>query len=335
MQNELQACLISNLSSITQNIEYHFLKTRKVSVNDDRFITFHDILLSKLEPAIKKYQLPPEYDEKFDMVIDFTSKFIASRYYTGAECDAYAIYRKHIVEVPFITEQERRDGRQGIYIGNEIERINRDLEESSMEEKAEKLYDQERTEKAYHQFESMLTTFELYVFAEMKKQKGSSIVKIVEVLQSHGYKDATVDTITPKRKNLEYRLLCFFAIRKNAIHTLEVVLKGMNLFPSHNKQFFGCKKLLAIPADSELMKVASGAYKNEMKYEVEFDRDSLTMLAKRYDKDVKLISGIKKYVFTSKVDFNGKSHDHPVVYISKYGTAYDHVTEVARKLYIE
>lgn len=309
----MQEFLNSRLSIIVEHIEKHFLHQFKISDSSDAYFEFHDKLLAYLPNAIQKYRMPDTVDGRFKVVSDFINKFISSKYYRGTCLDAYNKYKKHLQrEVPFVSAQEAAEGK-----GICCEQIP-DTRETPME-RVVRLDLEERAERGYNHFATLLTVHELIAFRLMRI--GSSTPAIVDSYREEG-RDISIEQVKYLRKILEYRLLCFFAEDRNRLYDKEIVLKAMNKYPELNKRFFNDKKLLSLPDDSALHATAVGKFKKE---------SNIDEIALAYDAKAKKAAD-KNYAYSSCIDFNGKKHDHAVVFINNAGYAYDHVTRETKTL---
>jgi len=106
---------------------------------------------------------------------------------------------------------------------------------------------------------------------------------------------------------LRFRYTCYFATTQTLDDHL--VIRALNRSPKLLKRFFGVEKLVAIPDKGKLTDVA-------------FQTGDFQKATSRKPGNWKKVS---------KVDFNGKRHDHFVVFLSPNGEVlYDHGTGTAR-----
>ena len=128
--------------------------------------------------------------------------------------------------------------------------------------------------------------------------------------------------------SIKYRLTCFFALSRNRIMTDQILLKALNNDPKARKRLLGIKeKLTEIPDDEVLMEGVKA-----LRVKKDTPTADLGPAIQAYDPRSKKAPKGKSYIYSSKIDFNGKAHDHDVVYFNRSGYAYDHVTKTKKKV---
>jgi hypothetical protein len=184
---------------------------------------------------------------------------------------------------------------------------------------------QDILEKAYNSFSNMLNTYDDAIFSFMR-QGNYNPAAITRALNNDLGYEKSEDQVRRTCNFLEYRLVAWMCLPENQVLVDSVLLKGLNRFPSLNNRYLGIKKLETLPDIETLKAIALNRAKK-----VTID---VGVIAKKYDPQVKSIphSTKKEPWFASKVDLNGKRHDHDVVYINGYGSAYDQVNRRSENL---
>jgi len=173
--------------------------------------------------------------------------------------------------------------------------------EYEMVEAKERLH---KVNKAFHQ---MVNVQDRLIFSAL------SVGKKAKEIASLLYPDSRYDKETENKTNYRIRLVEYrYAawVIANNIYSDSLALAGLNRYPNQNKRYFGIKKIESIPSKEELIKVARG----ETVKQANTIQLHLSEIPKPF----------------SKMDFNGKRHDHTVVYQYMNGGLYDHVTKATK-----
>ena len=271
---------------------------------------------------MKKYNPPENHDEHFNLIRGFITQFRKTVYYSGTVKDSYTrTNRIHSRQINIVTDEEKKFYHHGISSDQLIS-------EENVEEKVIEMVLQKRVTRGFNLFMTYLTPFEKQFFKGMIV--GKSTRSIVSDLSNGGFEPPSYDISLRIRNTLEFRLTCFFAQEREILYDKKLVLKSLNKFPKLNKKVFGVNKLDEIPSQEQLeVSIKRQFTKNRLSPE---DISSKTVTVLSYDPESKIQIYGKKYFAKSKIDFNGKKHDHYVVYIDQYLNMYDHVTKQSKSL---
>lgn len=300
--NEARELLRNSLPELYYKTESHFLKNKRpfgiAGMNDSegRLTMFRQYNDRKLDLFIEKYELPPfETDEKWNLI-----------------ANAVAVYLRNIYKFAVIESQSEynRLRNREILVASEVLQefeSTQNVEGDFMDE-----WVRERIKKINTTFKYHLTYQDKQIYALLLVgKKGRDIAEII-------YPDKPYDKTIENKVNYRIRLIQYrYAawVFSHEIFTDHIALAGLNRFPAQNKRFFGEKKLLNMPSKEELVRAAKNEGANDEKENPQLVSSLTAEPPKQY----------------SKVDFNGKAHDHFVVYAYSDGTLFDHVTKTTRK----
>lgn len=288
--------LISHIPSITYDIEQYFLThERPFGIAGSQDVDGRLLVFQRYnDHKLTKFIASikiPESIEENALIAHALRSYIKG-IYPYAVLESQSMYWKQI----------RREVSLEVY--NECHEELSD-EGESMESKVEIEVLKEEIQKAQQMLTRMLQPQERVVW-ELRGVNAS-----IEYACSVLYPDSKIDKKTTDKiryrfRLLEYRFACLVAARD--ILSDRIALGGLNRYPTQCKKYFGVKKLESLPYKADLLKAARG---DEAEGFVELPKQT--------------------WVPVSKVDFNGKKHDHPVVYQSSTGGYYDHVTKQTRE----
>jgi len=160
----------------------------------------------------------------------------------------------------------------------------------------------EELKKANEEFMSKISKVDQKVMHSMYKDL-SDKEKVELLFPNAEYTIKLKDKVRYMINVLEFRYACFILYKQ--LWNEEKVLRKLNKMPKLVKRYFGTDKLLSAPDNSALLAAAFNTEPNKV-----------ATTPKPF---------IRPTPF-SKVDFNGKKHDHFVVY-ELNGSLYDHVTK--------
>jgi hypothetical protein len=325
MNDSAPAILNKNIGKITSDILSYFMKSNAFLCEPENLQVYLEIEFERIARRIVKkmiptFQIPTEYDDKFDIVKCFTYKcFIGREPYMNAKREAFRNLKtykcKERVNEIFIeddTELGKVSYRQYV-------------EGQGMEEKIEKAYLLVQLQNANNDFFKYLNSVEAQVFRAVMLGDMSyeELSKVIGKFQNG--KEADKMTLSRLRNVLEFRLCCQYALCK--VFDEEKMIKGLNRFPKLCKRFFHKEKLTSIPDKDDLIIVAHGDYEKFpkiMKKEGRALSDiELQSRMSRYDLKAKS-SNSSEYRWKSKVSFDKRVHKTYKVYVWDNGYAYDH-----------
>lgn len=304
--------LIENFDFIIEELERPFLTKHKCNKGSELYLNFHDILIIRVESFMKRYTLPEDCDWLFDPVRGFITQFYKLIYYKGCVYDAYTKTNNQIDHYLNVFSEDQFES----YVNIEEDFI-----------KYESL---KEVLNGFKKFSSFLSSLEKIILQGIIE--GISTQEIIRNIEKSGYTPQSTYIITKKRKEIEFRLTCFFSQERQQQYPEEQILKGLNKFPFLNKRVFGESKLYVIPNQDTLLKAISGeSLKNRS------NRSNLSLEEKReivvqFDPEIKIHPHGTKYFARSKFDLNGKKHDHYVVYINHSMSGFCQVTKQTKSL---
>ena len=275
-----------------------------------------DYLLRHLE----QYQLPEEIDDKFDLVSNFQRTF-EKNVEPFVEMSTVRQLKKpqyHTVLFSQVSDESMEKASYEKSISGEVPK---------MEDEVLKEWTQDRLVRLNKAFLKHLNRIEQIVFAGMLK--GSKIPDLVSIIgPTMSGKCLTYEQVRYIRNNLQYRLVCWYGYHQFLDGA--VLLKGMNLYPKHNKKVFGVNRLSEVPA-KDLLKAAATLKKVVAPYKPKHSLEEIEQKVRQ-----ELIRPIEghghDWLFASKW-YQGKKHDHYVVYVNRAGWAYSHVDKHSWNLF--
>lgn len=317
--NELR----ENFGFIISELETSFLAQHKCSKESELYLNFHDILIDRVDSFMKKYRPPKNCDWMFDNVRGFITQFWRTIYYKGCVFDAYTKTNKHYnTYLNIVTEEEKL--RYGGVTEDQL------LSPYNIEESFFRNDLLETIKENFDKFISLLLPYEKVYFIGM--YEGLNTEELIRKIGNNGFDSPTTYIGTKKRKEIEYRLVCYFAQEKHQIHNIDELLKAFNKFPRLNKQSFGETHLFQIPDQESLEKVITGELLQKKKNKFPFSLVQKKEIAKEYDPDCKIQPYGEDVFAKSKIDRNGKKHDHYVVFINHSMSSYCHITKQTQSL---
>lgn len=275
--------------------------SRACNTRTDSCITelFMDEVIKSMLKFLGGYVPLEDTDDKFDTSKDIAGKFCRSEYYNYCFMNANRLYKtKYSREISYDSLDMELPAR-GEQMEDKVERV--DLEERAM--------------KSFNRFATLLNDLERAIFKGMRAGVNTREIHRQVSLINPGLTEKVIRII---RKEIEFRLSCHLLNSKQQIYSTAIILAGMNTkFGKLVKRFFNVDRLTDIPSDEELHFVASGKFKKKGKVDAK----------RKFSPMALVVEPPSKFVKASNTDFNGKKHDHPVVYFLANGNSYCHITK--------
>jgi len=326
MENSYYDQLLPHFNYIISELEISFMTKHRCSRESDLFMNFHDLLTDRVHNFMKKYRPPENHDEHFKLIRGFITQYRKTIYYSGTVKDTYTKTNKiQSRQINIVTDDEKRFYHHGITSDQLIS-------EENTEDKVIEMDLQKRVTRGFNLFMTYLSPFEKQFFKGMVQ--GKSTRSIVSDLGNGGFEPPSYDISQRLRNTLEFRLTCFFAQDREILYDKNLVLKSLNKFSKLNKRVFGISKLETIPTQEMLEYSIKKGFVKKDRNNSGIEISEKKQIVKSFDPDSKIQVYGTKYFAKSKVDFDGKKHDHYVVYIDHYLNMYDHVTKQNRSLRI-
>ena len=174
-------------------------------------------------------------------------------------------------------------------------------DKSNMEEECMIKWIKEELVKANNEFIDRLSDYDKKVFIGMLRDQSDKEMAAILFPKSE-YTIQNRDKVRYMMNIVEFRYSSFLLYKR--IWDEEKILRRINKSPKLCKRFFGIEKILQVPSNADLLAAAFGDGTKKQETSKPFVRPTPF----------------------SKVDFNGKKHDHFVVY-ELNGSLYDHVTK--------
>lgn len=165
----------------------------------------------------------------------------------------------------------------------------------------------EELKKANNEFLRKLGTVDQKIYWCML-QGLSDEIKASHVFPDASYTTKVRDKVRYMTNIVEFKYACFLLTKR--IYDESRILAKLNKAPKLVKRYFGLEKLDARPNDVDLL---AAAFDGQLKPKAVIEDEA-------------------EWVPVSKVDFNGKAHDHWVVYKKNEQILYDHVTRSVKRV---
>ena len=172
-------------------------------------------------------------------------------------------------------------------------------------------------------------------------QEGATDKVIAErVWPDQAITNADVQKAQYVRGLLEYRYLCFQVL--SGYYAEETFLKAFKNYRAKNKKFFGVEVLTELPSKEDLERVVEAKRSPRTAQPTTplptlavANVDDLLKAVMIYDPKAERIPAVSnpdRPVYRSRLAFNGQVHKTFVVYVNRFGFAYDHTTKTTRNL---